>query len=59
MLPGKKYKPEDILLLVRKRFWVVLVPFAVVAAATAVVARQLPDQYLVVGDCPGRAAAGA
>lgn len=45
MLPGKVYKPEDILLLLRRRYWLVIVPFAVVAAATAVYARLLPDVY--------------
>jgi len=45
MLPGKKYKPEDLLVLLRKRVWWVLVPFAVVSAVTAAVARKLPDRY--------------
>jgi polysaccharide chain length determinant protein (PEP-CTERM system associated) len=45
MLPGKQYKPEDVVKILRRRIWFVLVPFAVVAAATAVVARQLPDRY--------------
>ena len=45
MLPGKKYAPEDILRILRKRFWVVLVPWAIIAAATAGVARKLPDMY--------------
>ena len=45
MLPGKKYKPEDVLQILRKRIWIVLVPFAVVSAVTAVVARKLPDRY--------------
>ncbi len=45
MLPGKTYKPEDILQLIRRRIWWVLVPFAVVSAATAVVAKILPDRY--------------
>jgi polysaccharide chain length determinant protein (PEP-CTERM system associated) len=45
MLPGKKYKPEDLLLILRRRFWMLLVPFAIVAAGTAVVARKLPDWY--------------
>ena len=45
MLPGKTYKPEDILKVIRKRFWVVVVPWAVVAAVTAAVARKLPDLY--------------
>jgi polysaccharide chain length determinant protein (PEP-CTERM system associated) len=45
MLPGKKYKPEDILKVLRRRIWLLLVPFAIVSAVTAVVARALPDRY--------------
>jgi uncharacterized protein involved in exopolysaccharide biosynthesis len=45
MLPGKTYAPEDILQILRRRTWFVLVPFAVVSAATAVVVRKLPDRY--------------
>ena len=46
MLPGKVYRPEDILKILRKRFWVIVVPWAVVAAVTAFVARKLPDVYM-------------
>ena len=45
MLPGKTYTPEDVLQILRSRVWLLLVPFALVSAATAVVARQLPDRY--------------
>ena len=45
MLPGKVYRPEDILLILRRRIWFLLVPFAIVAAATAVISRKLPDLY--------------
>src|SRR5262245_51725093 len=45
MLPGKKYTPEDILQILRRRFWLVLVPFAIVSAGTAIFARKLPDRY--------------
>jgi protein tyrosine kinase modulator len=45
MLPGKKYTPEDILLILRRRIWLVLIPFAIVSAAAAVYARRLPDLY--------------
>ena len=45
MLPGKVYKPEDILRILRRRIWLLVVPFAVVAATTAVVSRELPDMY--------------
>ncbi len=45
MLPGKKYTPEDVLQILRRRAWFILVPFSVIAAATAVVVRKLPDRY--------------
>ena len=45
MLPGKTYKPEDILLILRRRFWLLLVPFALVSAGTATFARYLPDIF--------------
>ncbi|MEQ1757811.1 MAG: GNVR domain-containing protein [Vicinamibacterales bacterium] len=45
MLPGKVYKPEDLLQLVRKRAWLLIVPFVVIAAGTAVATRWIPDQY--------------
>src|SRR5579864_719196 len=45
MLPGKKYTPEDVLQMLRRRVWYVLVPFSVIAAGTAVVVRKLPDRY--------------
>jgi polysaccharide chain length determinant protein (PEP-CTERM system associated) len=45
MLPGKKYTPEDILFILRRRYWMLLLPFALISAATAVGARMLPDSY--------------
>jgi polysaccharide chain length determinant protein (PEP-CTERM system associated) len=45
MLPGKTYTPEDILGILKRRIWFLLVPFAVVAATTAAVTRKLPDLY--------------
>src|SRR4029453_9079285 len=45
MLPGKKYTPEDVLRILRHKFWLVLVPFALVSAGTAIFARTLPDRY--------------
>jgi protein tyrosine kinase modulator len=45
MLPGKKYTPQDIAGVARRRLWWVLVPFAIVSATTAEVARKLPDWY--------------
>ncbi len=45
MLPGRKYTPEDLVDILRRRVWLLLVPFAVVSAATALFARSLPDLY--------------
>ena len=45
MLPGKKYTPEDVFRILLRRIWFILVPVAVVTAATAVFARFLPDEY--------------
>jgi polysaccharide chain length determinant protein (PEP-CTERM system associated) len=45
MLPGKVYSAEDVLRIVRQRFWYVLLPLAVISAGTALWARRLPDMY--------------
>jgi len=45
MLPGKSFTPEDILLILRRRYWLLLVPFAVIGAASAVWARTFPNWY--------------
>ena len=45
MLPGKAYKPEDILQILQRRIWILLVPFAVISAAVATWVHFLPDQY--------------
>jgi polysaccharide chain length determinant protein (PEP-CTERM system associated) len=45
MLPGKSYSPDDLLRILRRRYWLLLVPLAIVAAGTALVARAMPDLY--------------
>ena len=45
MLPGKTYKPEEFFQIFRKRIWLVVVPWALIAAGTAGVAQLLPDQW--------------
>ena len=45
MLPGKKYKPEDFLLIAWRHKWLIVVPFVVVALGTVLYSRTLPDQY--------------
>jgi len=45
MLPGKAYKPEDIIQILVRRIWLLLVPMAVFGAIGAVVVHRLPDRY--------------
>jgi polysaccharide chain length determinant protein (PEP-CTERM system associated) len=45
MLPGKRYTPEVLLSIARRRMWYLIVPLAVVTAATATYARRIPDSY--------------
>src|SRR5262245_27988867 len=45
MLPGKTFTPEDVLLILRRRVWVVLLPFALLAAATALFTLTLPNRF--------------
>jgi polysaccharide chain length determinant protein (PEP-CTERM system associated) len=45
VLPGKSYTPEEILHIVLRRKWLILVPFLVAAISTAVVAHRLPKRY--------------
>lgn len=45
MLPGRQFTADDILEILRRRFWLVLVPAALAAGVAALYARGLPDQY--------------
>ena len=45
MLPGKKYRPEDILAIAWRRLWFILLPAATVAAGVALYSWYLPDRY--------------
>jgi polysaccharide chain length determinant protein (PEP-CTERM system associated) len=45
VLPGKTYKPEELLWLVWRRKWLVVVPFVVIFAGTVLVARMVPNRY--------------
>ena len=45
MLPGKKYTPEDILRILRKRAWLIAVPFLIGTAGGAIAFKQLPSLY--------------
>jgi polysaccharide chain length determinant protein (PEP-CTERM system associated) len=45
MLPGKKYTPEDLLAIARRRIWWLLVPLSVVGAGAGLAGRLMPDLY--------------
>src|SRR6185369_1988298 len=45
MLPGRTFMPEDVVTILRRRFWLIVVPFAVISATTALYVRFLPDLY--------------
>ncbi len=45
MIPGKKYTPEDFVEIAWRRRWVILIPFILIAAGTAIWAQRLPDRY--------------
>lgn len=45
MLPGKTFTADDVIGVVRRRIWLILVPMAVVGAAAALYVRAIPNQY--------------
>jgi polysaccharide chain length determinant protein (PEP-CTERM system associated) len=45
VLPGKKYTPEDILRIARRRAWLFVIPLVIGTAAAAVVSTRLPAWY--------------
>jgi polysaccharide chain length determinant protein (PEP-CTERM system associated) len=45
MLPGNTITPEAVFGILRRRIWLIVIPLAVVSAATALYARYLPDLY--------------
>jgi polysaccharide chain length determinant protein (PEP-CTERM system associated) len=45
MIPGKQYKPEDIVEAAWRRRWYIVVPFIFIVTSTIVVSSLLPDRY--------------
>ena len=45
MLPGKKYAPEDFLEMARRQKWLIVIPFVLISAGTAITAHFLPNRY--------------
>lgn len=45
MLPGKKYTPDDILRIARKRWWIALIPAVVMGVSGALYSMTLDDKF--------------
>jgi polysaccharide chain length determinant protein (PEP-CTERM system associated) len=45
VVPGKKYTPEDILDVAKRRAWLIILPFVLIAAGTAVESKLTPNMY--------------
>ena len=45
MLPGRRYRPEDVIYLLAKWKWLVLLPWVVISAGAFVYAKTLPDRF--------------
>jgi polysaccharide chain length determinant protein (PEP-CTERM system associated) len=45
VLPGKRYRPDEIAGILVRRIWWLIIPWAVVAVATGIVVRLLPDRF--------------
>jgi polysaccharide chain length determinant protein (PEP-CTERM system associated) len=43
--PGKQYGPDQLLAIARRRKWLLIVPFFVIAVGTALVSARLPNMY--------------
>jgi polysaccharide chain length determinant protein (PEP-CTERM system associated) len=45
MLPGKKYGPDDILRIIRKRWWIAIIPTVLALGVAAIYAYTLPNRF--------------
>jgi polysaccharide chain length determinant protein (PEP-CTERM system associated) len=45
VIPGKKYTPEDLLDIGKRRWWLIVLPFLVVSIGTAIFSRLTPNLY--------------
>ena len=45
MVPGKKYTPEDFVDIAKRRKWLIIVPFLLIASGAAILAHRTPNQY--------------
>jgi polysaccharide chain length determinant protein (PEP-CTERM system associated) len=45
VIPGKQFAPSDILALLRRRTWLLVLPCVLLGIATVFITRRLPDQF--------------
>jgi polysaccharide chain length determinant protein (PEP-CTERM system associated) len=45
VIPGKKYTPDDLIDIAKRRKWLIVVPFLIVASGAVVVSRRTPNLY--------------
>lgn len=45
MLPGKKYKPEDLIAILWRSKWLIIAPLVVCTVVAVVVSRRMPNRY--------------
>jgi polysaccharide chain length determinant protein (PEP-CTERM system associated) len=45
VIPGKKYTPEDLIDIGKRRWWLIVLPFLMVSVATAVFSKLTPNLY--------------
>ena len=45
MLPGKRYKPEELIQIVTRRIWFLIIPWLLTAVGTVGFAKLLPDRF--------------
>ena len=45
MLPGKKYKPEDLIAIVWRSKWLIIAPLVVCTVVAVAVSRRMPNRY--------------
>jgi len=45
MLPGKRYKPEELIQIVTRRIWFLIIPWLLTIVATVGFAKLLPDRF--------------
>ena len=45
MLPGRVYTFDDIMVMIRRRFWIIVLPVVLFGAVTMTALDQIPNKY--------------